>query len=406
MLLFLALPVLMRALAPGSGEEPELVLGVRTLTAEASAFPSLVRDAGGALQLVATGLGAEAELRVRAVGDGAWLGPERALAAGTGWFLNWADFAAVERFGDGAWLAVWLVRDAEHAHSYATRFQVVPPDEAADQAPRGAARSLEEHVGPGEHGFVSLARLDAERVLALWLDGRAMGADGGGEMQVRSRVVARDGTLGAEMLVDPKACSCCPTALLALAGGDVLAAWRDRSDGEVRDIALARFDGERWSAPEPLHADGWEIDGCPVNGPRLAAGASRVAASWYTGVDGSVRVSFAAADGRGFGPALRVDEGAADGRGDLAFLDDGSVLVGWMEHEEGRASWRVRRVEAGGALGPVLTVAAVADDRSSGFLRMAADGDGALLAWTGTDPERSRERSVLVGRVGRAHRAR
>ena len=51
---------------------------------------------------------------------------------------------------------------------------------------------------------------------------------------------------------------------------------------QVRDIQLARFDGRNWSRQGALHADGWKIAGCPVNGPQLAAARDSVGAAWFT----------------------------------------------------------------------------------------------------------------------------
>ncbi|HEX6885942.1 MAG TPA: hypothetical protein VF530_21390 [Planctomycetota bacterium] len=353
------------------------------------ALPSFVSGGGAPLFARVVGGATEAELVLEVLGAA---GDERVRPAGGGWFLNWADIPAVARLEDGTTLAVWLETTQGHAHSYGTRFQLF--DAAGD--PQAEPRRLEEHAGPGEHGFVSLVPLDAERFLALWLDGRSMDAHGGGHMQVLARTVARDGTLGPETVVDPSACSCCPTHLVRLADGTVLAAWRDRSEDEVRDISLARFDGARWSAPAPLHADGWEIHGCPVNGPRLAASATHVAAAWYTGIDGSVRVAFGAADGSAFAAPVRVDEGGGEGRGDAVFLADGALLVGWLEHDEGRVAWKLRRVWPDGRLGSVHVLAPISGERAAGFLRLApAEERGAWALWT----EPGKTPHVLAARV-------
>lgn len=383
----LAAPYALQSAEPALGLELD---GEPSVHGESSAFPSFFRGVSGQPFLVATRVeGERAWLCVEALPERSRLAPQplhdgrgergsRDVASGQDWFLNWADIPAVEQLADGTTLGVWLAKDPAHEQSYGTRFTLAPALGNEGSAPR----PLEEHGGPGEHGFVSLAPLDGERFMAIWLDGRGMDAQGHGEMQLLARTVARDGRLGPETVVDPRACSCCPTALARLADGTLLAAWRDRSPAEVRDISLARSDGKTWCAPEPLHADGWRIEGCPVNGPRLAASPERVAAAWYTGADGSVRVAFGGPDGRGFGAPIRVDEGASEGRGDCAFLADGSLLVGWMEHDEGEVSWRARRVRPDGRLGPTLSVTPISSGRASGFLRMTTDGESALLAWT------------------------
>ncbi|NOT29790.1 MAG: hypothetical protein HOP15_04990, partial [Planctomycetes bacterium] len=323
--MFFRVALALLAVLQDGAKQPDLELSPFHFPARvggaASAFPSwLVAD--GSPALVATHFGEEDPFLELCWIEGA-TGHAGTLVTGQGWFLNWADFPAVAGLADGTRLVAWLELEPAHPHSYGTRFSILAPTwvNGDSMESRSLPRPLEEHRGPGEHGFVSLAPLDETRFLTLWLDGRAA-ADHDGDTRVYARTIDRAGVLGAETLVDARACSCCPTALVRLANGTHLAAWRDRSEEEVRDIALARFDGGHWSESELLHADGWEIDGCPVNGPRLAASPACVAATWYTGADGSVRVSFGDSRVRGFGAPIRVDDGSPEGRGDLAFLPD------------------------------------------------------------------------------------
>ena len=70
--------------------------------------------------------------------------------------------------------------------------------------------------------------------------------------------------IGPEERVDGRVCDCCQTALVRTPRG-LLTAFRDRSEDEVRDIAVARFENGTWSASQVVAPDGWKIDGCPVN---------------------------------------------------------------------------------------------------------------------------------------------
>ena len=59
--------------------------------------------------------------------------------------------------------------------------------------------------------------------------------------------------------------------------------YRDRSEAEkeIRDISIVRLKGKKWSAPRPVFQDGWRLNGCPVNGPAVAAAGRRVAVAWF-----------------------------------------------------------------------------------------------------------------------------
>lgn len=49
-----------------------------------------------------------------------------------------------------------------------------------------------------------------------------------------------------------------------------------RSCQEVRDMSVVRFAGGRWTEPRTVARDGWQINGCPVNGPAIAAAERQV----------------------------------------------------------------------------------------------------------------------------------
>jgi hypothetical protein len=58
------------------------------------------------------------------------------------------------------------------------------------------------------------------------------------------------------------------------------------------------------------------------------------------------------------------------------------ALVSWIEETGATGEVRVRLLGQGGAHSPSTTVARVEATRAAGFPRLAALGDGALLAWT------------------------
>lgn len=176
---------------------------------------------------------------------------------------------------------------------------------------------------------------------------------------------------------------CCQSSAAMTSEGPI-AAYRDRSEEEVRDIHYVRKQSAGWSAPAPVHADNWKINACPVNGPSVAADGRRVALAWYTeeGDKPRVQVALSTDAGATFGPAARVDDGGAMGRVGVVLLADGSALVSWMSGGTDGGANKIRRVAPDGTLGPVAVIARTDPSRSSGFPRMAQLGDTVYVAWT------------------------
>jgi hypothetical protein len=114
--------------------------------------------------------------------------------------------------------------------------------------------------------------------------------------------------------------------------------------------ATRRLDPRR----RPLAHDGWEVNGCPVNGPAVAAAGPQVAAAWFTAANETsrVNVAFSADSGATFGPPIVVDDGRPLGRVDVVLLDQGRALVSWLEQSANGAELRpLERLPADDPLG-------------------------------------------------------
>lgn len=329
-------------------------------------------------------------LRVAIRDEGGWSAP-RTVWASAAMFVNWADFPSSVEMPDGTLAVHWLEKVADAPYAYHVMLALSSDDGMTWTEPFRA----HDDESPTEHGFVSMVPWRDGAALT-WLDARAMAGDaGGGEhvagggaeergaMSVRFRTLAADGHLGPEVLLDDRTCECCQTAL-ARVGDGLVAAYRDRSEAEVRDIAVVRGAGERWTEPAPVSTDGWVIPGCPVNGPQLSGDEGALVSAWYTGVDGTpqVYVAFSGDGGATFGPRIRIDEGLPLGRVDIERLDDGSAVVVWLEASDRTPRVLARRVLPDGSLATPLLISETAGERSSGFPRMLRTGDELLVAWT------------------------
>jgi hypothetical protein len=328
--------------------------------------------------------------------DDRWTEP-RTVARRDAFFVNWADFPSITALKDGSLLVHWLEKVAEGPYAYHVHLSLSRDGGETWSEPFVA----HENEKPTEHGFVSVVPWEDGAAL-VWLDGRdmrleALGSHGSeeaegpadyGAMTLRARTVSADGTLGEEWLLDDRTCECCTTTLARTAHG-IVAAYRDRSLEEIRDIYSTRFHDGSWSEPQPVHTDRWYLPGCPVNGPQLAADGDRVAVSWFTAADEQpgVYVVVSDDDGASWGDPIRVDEGQPLGRVDVELLADGAVAVSWIETSGDLPRVLLRGVGSDGAVGPAVVVTEISASRSSGFPRMTRAGDDLLVAWTAAGPE-------------------
>jgi hypothetical protein len=241
---------------------------------------------------------------------------------------------------------------------------------------------------PGGDGVVDLA----------WLDGGAM-VDSAGSMAVRGARLGADGTVVGESSIDDRTCECCQVAMARAAAGLVVV-YRDRSADEVRDIAVAREIGGRWSPPAIVAADDWVWRACPVNGPAIAARADTVAVVWYTAAGGKPRVKAAlsADGGTRFGPPVVIDEGNPLGRVQVVLAEAGPVVI-WLEGQGDAGRWRARRLERSGAVGAPLTIGHTRGARDAGFPRAALLGSELFVSWTDPGPTRADSSRVRVSRI-------
>ena len=239
--------------------------------------------------------------------------------------------------------------------------------------------------------LAELPALVAYHAGAVWLDGREMkahGNDHGGEhgnMTLRYVKIKRDGTLTDEAILDAKVCECCQTSAALTDEGPVVV-FRDRSDQEMRDISIVRLKNGKWTAPRAIHDDGWKLNGCPVNGPAVAATGNKVAVAWFTTINDKpqVRLAFSADSGESFGTPITIDDGNPVGRVEALMLEDGSTLVCWLEKAPGSGSVRLRRVWPDGKTAESIAVAPSGTARSNGFPQMVRSGNSLVFAWVST----------------------
>jgi hypothetical protein len=320
-----------------------------------------------------------------AIRDNAGWSKPLTVAEGDNWFVNWADFPSVIALNDGTLAAHWLVKSGPGTYAYNVNIAL------SKDAGQTWTKPIVPHLDntETEHGFVSLIPLRDGRLGAIWLDGRNM-KDMNGEdkplsvsMTLRYASIDANGGMADQAELDERVCECCQTSA-ALSSEGIVAVYRDRSSSEVRDIYSVRQAAGAWAKPQSVHTDNWEINGCPVNGPAIAAAGRNVAIAWFTGAGSkpSVKVAFSSDAGATFGAPTLVDAGETQGRVDVLLLPDSSALVCWLSGNADGGAIKVRRVETDGSVGPPAVIAHTDISRSSGFPRMALLGNEVHFAWT------------------------
>ena len=368
----------------------------------ASAEPNLHRGAEGRIYLTWIEKKGEKTHSLRfAVRNGsAWSTPTT-IIEGENFFVNWADFPSLVVLPDGALVAHWLVKSSPDTYAYDVNIARSTDDGKTWSKPIVPHRDGTKT----EHGFVSMLPWTNRDVGAIWLDGRNFKGnshDGHGssanEMTLRFATIDANSKVSEDVLLDSRVCECCQTSAAMTSEGAIVV-YRDRSQQEIRDISVVRSSKGRWTEPRTLNADGWQIQGCPVNGPSVSADGKRVAVAWFTAAKETPRVNvvFSSDAGATFASPIQVDEGSPVGRVDVLMLTDGSALVSWLERTAKGGEVKVRRVKSDGLRDQAITVAESSAARSSGFPQMARVGDEIIFAWTdaGT-PSRVR---IAIGKL-------
>ena len=325
-------------------------------------------------------------LRTAALDRNGW-SEVRTISEGDNWFVNWADFPSVIALRDNSLAAHWLVKSGSSTYAYDVNISM------SKDGGKNWSKPLVPHRDntQTEHGFVSLIPLTDGRLGAIWLDGRNMKnmketdehAPATESMTLRYAAIDADGKLSDEAQLDERVCECCQTSAAVTSQGPI-AVYRDRSPTEVRDIYIVRQVNGSWTTPQPVFADNWQINGCPVNGPAVAAEGTKVAVAWFSSIAETprVKIAFSQDAGATFGQPIQVDDGENAGRVDALLLPDGSALVCWLSGNAQGGAIKVRRVRPDGSVGQPAVIAQTDISRSSGFPRMARLGDQVHFAWT------------------------
>ena len=361
-----------------------------------SAQPNLVATDDGRLLLtwINSVPGRRNALRFAALGEnGRWSSEARTVVVGDALLANWADVPHIMATPDGALWVHWLQKAG--AAGYAADIALSRSVDGGFNWAAPVKVNQDEVVA--EHGFAALWPAGGDELGVAWLDGRnnAMAGDAGddkdhaamaqGRTELRAAIFSRSFERRDEAVVDAMTCDCCQTDL-AITGKGPLLVYRDRSDGEIRDIAAVRYENDTWTDPVPVHADGWHMTACPVNGPSVAAVGNEAIAGWFTAADDKPRVVLSRSEDAGdsWSSPVELDTGAAVQGRVVVALDDEQAWALWVrEDKDGQSLWLSRRTPDLSTELQRLQVAKLQGrGKATGFPQLALHHGNAYMVWT------------------------
>jgi hypothetical protein len=267
------------------------------------------------------------------------------------------------------------------------------------------ARELQAGGAPGDRGWGAMA-LDAKGVAhAIWLDHRGMAISGdhsehkgehdGVAMAQKSALYYASASAAGvrEKPLFNGVCYCCKTAMAIGGDGTIYTAWRHVFEGNFRDIAFSasRDGGATFSPMLRVNQDGWQINGCPDDGPAIAVDAGNVVhLAWPTVANDTGVILYATSrDGKSFSKPVQVPTFGSPkaSHPQIAIDGSGQVVIGWDEVRDGaRGAGLVQVIDNKDA---VTFGTPQHLGQSTMYPVMAAAEKGLVAAWTAGPPDQS-----------------
>jgi len=321
--------------------------------------------------------------------NGSWTEPKM-ISESDSWFVNWADYPSVIAQNGEPLAAHWLRKVEGGTYAYNVEIASASNNWQRTTVPHNDDTAT-------EHGFVSMVPASDSTFMSVWLDGRNTGGGGSHDnhnsessltnaMTLRSAILDTKLNIISESEIDNSVCDCCGTSTARLKDG-FITVYRDRTEDEIRDIYVSKFKNGKWSNPIAVNNDNWEIAACPVNGPSIISNDDVVAVAWYTGADEIQKVKIALSNDQGdsFSEPVIVDNGNPLGRVDIDFMNNGNIIVSWLERnmeDRSKAYFMAKTFSKEGEFLKEIKLADMSSSRRSGFPQISSYNGKIIAAWT------------------------
>ena len=375
-----------KSVVEGSNRIEELTVEELTVpTTNESSVSNLFVDKNGQVYLtwIETKKDKNSSLYFSTLHENKWSSSTK-ISEGANWIVNWADFPSLTAFGENSLAVNFLAETDKETFAYDVNLVISNDDGKTWNKPFVPHQDQTKT----EHGFVSMVPYDKDKLMAIWLDGRKYALEETpNEMTLRSAIINQAGEIEQEFVIDTRVCDCCGTNATVTDDG-IVVVYRDRSDTEIRDLYSSSFTDGNWSEPIRIARDGWEINGCPVNGPAIEASGNNIAVAWFTAAkdNAKVNVAFSSDLGKTFTAPILVNTTRTIGRVDVVYINPKTAVVCWMEAENDITYIKARAINADGSgmMGSPIIISKTEGSRSSGFPKMVKSGENLIFSWTET----------------------
>jgi hypothetical protein len=112
--------------------------------------------------------------------------------------------------------------------------------------------------------------------------------------------------------------------------------YRNRTEEEYRDIYFSKMTNGSWQNGLSVFDDGWEIGGCPVNGPSVSAKGQNFYITWFTQAQGFGEVKFTSKiDEEKSSKVAVIDKGLQVlGNVNSSIVSDENIALSWLRSSQ------------------------------------------------------------------------
>jgi len=316
-------------------------------------------------------------------------------------FINWTDAPSISATQTGQLYAHWLEKnklntpyayDVQLAYSGdGSRHWQAIGTPSPEQAPHESAYD----------GFLSFLPSD-DKMRAFWISARTPNTNNTTEEKKRMtlQTALLDQSVQQSQMLDNDICSCCNTTAIQAATGPIIF-YRNHTPNEIRDIYTIRHVNGMWSEPAAVHHDNWEINGCPVNGPKAATNGELIAIAWFTAAGGKnrVKLSWSRDNGKNYSAPIDIDTLSPDGplgQIGLVMIPDGRVIISWIGRANNHkpATIFLRHADATGNISGYYAVHEIQPHKTKSVPQLALLNDQLFMVWT--ENQDTKKKTVLI----------